>query len=83
MGNPGGHHRHQGDDPRPLRHRLEHQPDLQAVERRRSGLPGRHGGDPGEDGPDMAVTKTYPVESAVKQALLKSVENRLFLPAKP
>lgn len=36
------------------------------VERRRSDLSGRHGGDPGEDGPDMAVTKTYPIKSTLK-----------------
>ena len=64
-----GHHRHQGDDPHPLHHRLEHQPNRQAVERWRSGLPGRHGGDPGEDGPDMAVTKTHPIKSTLKAAI--------------
>ena len=50
-------------------HRPEHQPDRQAVERRRSGLPGRHGGDPGEDGADMAVTKTHPIKSTLKAAI--------------
>ena len=43
---------------------MEHQPDGQAVERRRPCLPGRHGGDPGEDGADMAVTKTHPIITA-------------------
>ena len=31
------------------------------LNRRRAVLPGRHGGDPGEDGSDMAVTKTHPI----------------------
>ena len=39
------------------------------VKRRRSDLSGRHGGNPGEDGADMAVTKTHPIKSTLKAAI--------------
>ena len=40
----------------------------QEGERRRPNLSSRYGGDPGEIGADMAVTKTHPIKSTLKAA---------------
>ena len=61
--------RHQGDDKGPGLHRPEHQPDCQEGERRRPCLSDRYGGDTGEIGADMAVTKTHPIKSTLKAAI--------------
>ena len=54
---------------RPVRHRPEHQSDRQADQRRRPDLSGRHRGNPGKAGSDMAVTKTHPIKSTLKAAI--------------
>ena len=52
-----------------LLHRPEHQSNRQEGERRRPNLSSRYGGDPGEIGADMAVTKTHPIKSTLKAAI--------------
>ena len=53
-------------------HRPEHQPDCQAGGRRRPRISGRHVGDPGEIGADMAVTKTHPITTPTSGATMRS-----------
>ena len=71
------------DKQAPVRHWPEHQSDRKAGQHRKSYLQSRHRGNPGKAGSDIAAEKTHPVKSTIKRALLKSVENALFLPVKP
>lgn len=52
-----------------FRHRTEYQSDRQADQCRRPDLSGRHRGNPGKAGSDMAVTKTHPIKSTLKAAI--------------